>query len=305
MLRIICSQAFVLVLGLWMLPGCVQSKAHIAQRPAAQRSTAPAEKMPHLNNAQLADLHMSLGRGLENQGELDKAAKLYSDVLAREGERADACARLAILADKKGRFAESRTWHRKALELDPNNPDWHCNLGYSLYLQEAWEAAQDSLARALQLKPDHGRAHTNMGLVLARLGHVEEAFAEFREAGCSEADAHSNLAHGLALSGKLDLARHHYRFALRCDPNSPSATRGLQSINQILARRAAASQGSETAKAAPEEKVSPARNPAVRAPSEQVSIPQLPSEAASTEEESEDPSLPALPSTGVNWPPKE
>ena len=126
--------------------------------------------------------------------------------------RADACARLAVLHDKQGKFPESAQWYERALALRPNDPDILADRGYSRYLQQQWQLAENDLRQALWLKPDHRRAHNNLGLVLARAGRVDDALASFRQAGCRESEARANLAYALTLRGRLSKAS---------DPASP------------------------------------------------------------------------------------
>jgi Tfp pilus assembly protein PilF len=243
MVRTSSGVGIVMVFGFLSLSGCQQGPIQVANRPPA-----PQETLPHLDKDQLADIHLAMGRSLENQGDLDQAAKVYAEVFAQSPKSAAACARLGVVADKQARFGDSAQWHRKALELEPNNADLHCNLGYSLYLQEQWEPAEQELREALRLKPKHARASTNLGLVLARTNRLDEAFAEFRQAGCSEADAHINLAHGLSLAGALPMAQRHYQLALKSDPQSAVAARGLENL-QALAARSQAGQPNNSARA--------------------------------------------------------
>jgi Tfp pilus assembly protein PilF len=237
MVRITFRQGMVLALGLAMLSGCQQNHQHLARQ-----QSAPAEKLPHLSKTQLAEMQVAWGRTLEKEGDLEHAGKAYQEALAKNPKLVDAYARLALLADKQGRFTESGPLYRKAIDLQPDNADLHCNLGYSLYLQQDWEAAQQSLTQAIHLKPDHARAHNNLGLVLARTGRHQEALAAFRRAGCTESDAHNNLGHGLTLAGALPQAKNHYQVALKADPESVNALRGLQSVNALLAKQPATEQ---------------------------------------------------------------
>src|SRR5207253_9547824 len=111
--------------------------------------------------------------------------------------RVDAVARLAVLCDQQGDFTESARLHRQALAAEPANADGYCDYGYSLYLQRHWPEAEAALRQAVAIAPDHRRALNNLGLVLARTGMQSEALAAFRKAGCTEADAHANLAFAL------------------------------------------------------------------------------------------------------------
>lgn len=196
-------------------------------------SSAPAAA---LNKAQTADVQLALGHTLEARGELQQAAQFYSQAAKNDPLRAEVWARLAVVSDKDGMFAESFDAHRRAIQLDPNNPDLNCNLGYSYYLQQQWADAEPELRRAIALKPDHQRAHNNLGLVLARAGRGPEAFASFQRAGCSAPDAHTNLAYASTLNGDWVAARTQYKRALELDPSSKTARQGLESLEVLAAK---------------------------------------------------------------------
>jgi Flp pilus assembly protein TadD len=179
---------------------------------------------------------VALGRALEKRGEAEQAAQAYTEAVRKDSGRADAWMRLAVLADRRGAFTESADYYRKALDLKPEDPDTHCNVGYSLYLQQRWGEAEQALRRAVALKPDHQRAHTNLGLVLARVGRETEAMEEFLRAGCSDADAQVNLAYVATLNGSWAVAREHYDLALRSQPAYGPARDGLSRLDVLAAK---------------------------------------------------------------------
>jgi Tfp pilus assembly protein PilF len=185
---------------------------------------------------QVADVQIAYGRTLEKRGETAAAMATYTEALKQDPSRADALDRLAVLHDRQGKFEEAERLHRQAVAAQPQNADIQCNWGYSLYLQGRWAEAEGSFRQALAADPGHGRAHNNLGLVLAHAGRQEEALAEFRRGGCSEAEAHSNLAFGLTLEGCWPEARQHYEAALTADPSSEPAMKGLRELQVVLAK---------------------------------------------------------------------
>jgi len=224
----------VLALGLSSLGGCF----HLEPSPtAASSSTVLApESAPKLTPAQVADVKIAHGQYLEKHGALDQAQAAYLEALKLDPSRADACARLAVLFDQQCKFDEASRWHRKAVTAQPKNPDFHCNAGYGQYLQGNLVEAEKSLRLCLTLAPEHARAHNNLGLVLARAGRCEEALAEFRRAGCDEADAQCNLAHALTLERHGVEARACYEHALAVDPNSTTAQKGIRELDRLMAK---------------------------------------------------------------------
>jgi tetratricopeptide (TPR) repeat protein len=81
-----------------------------------------------------------------------------------------------------GRFEEAADAYRRLIELSPDDPALHLNLGYALEHLDRLDEALTSLDRALQLQPDLALAHYNRGVVLERLGDRKGAVAAFRSA---------------------------------------------------------------------------------------------------------------------------
>jgi Tfp pilus assembly protein PilF len=216
-----------------LLGGCQQLNQ---AKPLLSHAPIAAEKSSPLRPAQVADIQIGMGRSLEARGETSQAMAAYSEALAKDPSRADAYVRLAVLADGLGKFTDAGQWYHKALKLQPDNPNTLCNLGYSFYLQRQWEEAETNLRRAISLAPDHQRAHNNLGLVLAHTDRADEALVEFRKAGCNRAGAEVNLAFVLALEGTWSEAQNHYQLALKEDPSSVPASKGLQEVRALIAK---------------------------------------------------------------------
>jgi Flp pilus assembly protein TadD len=225
--------AVVLAMGLSCLAGCRNSGNLLALSPS---SVTGGEAGSRVTGPQAADLQVALGRAREKRGEPGPAMAAYQEALKQDPKRADALVRLAVLYDRQGKFKESEALYRKALAAQPGNPDIYSNMGYSLYLQRRWEEAEMNLRQAVVLQPDHRRAHNNLGLVLAHAGRGEEAFGEFLHAGCTQADAHANLAFVLALQRHWPEARKHYEQALAANPVSAPARKGLQEVRSLMAK---------------------------------------------------------------------
>jgi Tfp pilus assembly protein PilF len=189
-----------------------------------------------LSPAQAADVQVAYGRSLEKRGLTEQAAKVYQEALKKDPTRSEAYLRLAIMKDQQGKFAESAELYRKALKAKPGSANIYCCMGYSLYLQHRLPEAEMNLAQAIAVNPDLGRAHNNLGLVLAQTNRPKEAMDEFFKGGCSEADAHINTAFGLTLAEHWPEARIHYERALAADPSSAVAQQGLQELDGMLAK---------------------------------------------------------------------
>ena len=71
---------------------------------------------------------------------------------------------------------------RRAIELDPSDPDAHYDLGIELLQANQLEAAAAEFQTTVKLTPDSAQAHSNLGIALASMGRVDDAIAHFREA---------------------------------------------------------------------------------------------------------------------------
>lgn len=84
----------------------------------------------------------------------------------------------AIDFQKSGRYDESLTHYIKALNLEPNNPDIHFNIGTAFQAKGDLLRAKKAYTKTLELNPAHGEAKTALDNLIAKQQeqHVAEAF---------------------------------------------------------------------------------------------------------------------------------
>ena len=95
-----------------------------------------------------------------------------------------------------GHLDEAVTCHRRALDLQPDYPLAHANLGVALQAQGRLDQAVASTRRSLALAPDTAATHFNLGSALKEQGHLDEAVTCYRTALTLRpdyAEAYSNL----------------------------------------------------------------------------------------------------------------
>jgi len=131
-----------------------------------------------------------------------------------------------------GTFRDDLTLYRTTIARNPNCWMAHNNLGNTLNIMGRTAEAISEYEAALRIKPDHARAHFNLGFTLAGIpGRLPDAIAEFQAALQINADypeAHLNL--GLAFAkfpDRLPQAIAEYREALRLRPDYCEAHTGL------------------------------------------------------------------------------
>jgi Flp pilus assembly protein TadD len=167
---------------------------------------------------------------LINQGKLQQAEALYRELITAGNNNHIVYGNLAAICGMQDRFDELIEFLRKALELNPNYPDFHNNLGVALKKQGDLAAAITSYNTALQLKPNYPEAHNNLGNALKEQGDLTAAITSYNTAlqlKPNYPDAHNNLGMALKEQGDLPAAITSYNTALQLKPNNPDAHNNL------------------------------------------------------------------------------
>ena len=159
--------------------------------------------------------HYNLGLTLAKRGELDRALDHFKETVRVKPDEPDAYNNIGIILAKKGQLKEAVDNFSEALRKDPANEVARKNLAVALsqmakkgeklpafehppsgpgdaesYYRLAVENAQKGnlkealscFSEVLRIRPDHFRAHNDMGVILARTGRLDEAITHFREA---------------------------------------------------------------------------------------------------------------------------
>ena len=178
-------------------------------------------------------MQLAVAQSVEEENHPDQAAKIYLDVIKKDSHSLVAYQRLGLLYAKQGQWALSQTYFEGAIKLAPKSPELQCDLGYAFYLQHRDKEAEACFKHALAFDANYGRAHNDLGLVMARGANENDALKEFARAGCTEAQAHANLALCYSMDNRLNDARLQYRLALAMDPNLAIAKSGIAALDKV------------------------------------------------------------------------
>ncbi|MGB0748405.1 MAG: tetratricopeptide repeat protein [Magnetospiraceae bacterium] len=172
----------------------------------------------------------NLAVALRALGRSAEAERLYAQMLNEQPEDETTCGNLinlligtrrprdalaaltqcAAAVSDRGKPEAAERLYRRGLQIDPNEPVLHNNLGNALLLLKRPQEALACFDRALQLNPRYRRALTNKARALTALNQLEDALEHYRRAADLDPNDHTNL-HDLALSlkqlGRLDEAR--------------------------------------------------------------------------------------------------
>jgi tetratricopeptide (TPR) repeat protein len=112
----------------------------------------------------------------------------------------------------------------------PNKVRPHNNLGDILKKHNHIDEAMNHFLRALQIDPEDADAHNNLGVVIAERGEYDKAIDHYLQALRIKPDSHRthrNLGNALYKQGRIDKAIDHYLRALRIKPDSHRAHNNL------------------------------------------------------------------------------
>jgi predicted TPR repeat methyltransferase len=122
----------------------------------------------------------------------------------------------------------------RSIEINPNQPDFHNNLGNILKENDRAEEALPAYQRCLELDPKHANAHNNIGIILKEKGQLEAALECFETAVRLEpkmVHGHRNKGDVLGDLGKVDEAIDSLHTAVTLDAFNEQA---YKSLGQML-----------------------------------------------------------------------
>jgi hypothetical protein len=133
---------------------------------------------------------------------------LWTDVIEKSPRKARGYFQLAQAYSAQGP-ARSRQLYERGLEIEPESPIGHTNLGVMLLSQGDVQGALIHLRKALILGGDKPVVWNNIGAAQLRLGEVDDGIRSFRRALESDPcrfDARWNLTHALSSTSQTDQA---------------------------------------------------------------------------------------------------
>jgi Flp pilus assembly protein TadD len=167
------------------------------------------EQLHQHNPAQAGPL-IKLGKALVESGRLDEARQRLEQALTLEPDAVEAHLSLTVAYSRLGDFEAADRHVRRAIELDPGSASAQFNLA-ALYSKktrpEDLQVADEACRAAIQRSPQHAGAWHCLGIVLGKLGQLDDGIRAARKA--TELDATNpafevTLGDLLVNSGDLD-----------------------------------------------------------------------------------------------------
>jgi tetratricopeptide (TPR) repeat protein len=155
----------------------------------AEKTDAAIEVLEQLaqTHADQPTVHVSAGDLFRQLERFDEAASAYDKAIAlyeaREADQWFVHYARAISYERQGIWDKAEADFRRALELNPEQPQVLNYLGYSLVeKQMKLDEALDMIERAVEAQPNSGYIVDSLGWVLYRLGRYDEAIGHMERA---------------------------------------------------------------------------------------------------------------------------
>ncbi|MGC9399382.1 MAG: tetratricopeptide repeat protein [Anaerolineae bacterium] len=200
------------------------------------------------NNEENAEAYFLLGLSYFNLNQYQKARDAFNRALELDPQRAAAIHHnLGALAYQMGDIETAETEFKAALEIEPDDPDTHYQLG-ATYLIKALPAEQQTpdperlaqaraeFEQALELAPGKAEALVGLGnsyLLENRLEEAIETLAKAVEASPEMPEALFALGRAYALNGQSEEAREVLERFLDTNPPEVWAQQAQQLLNQL------------------------------------------------------------------------
>lgn len=176
-----------------------------------------------------ARAHLMLSAAFATLGRSGEARSELNEALRLNPDMAEAQEQLANLQGSQ-QDVEAAARYRAMLQQTPDNPEVHYNLGVMLARGGHSEEALGHWRKALRLNPRFVEARIALADTLADAGRQEDALSQYEEAlklAPNSAEVHNNLGGLLARQGQLALAISHFSEAVRIQPDFADAHHNL------------------------------------------------------------------------------
>lgn len=180
---------------------------------------------------------------LHRSGRLPEAEAAYKAIIEIVPNHADAFNLLGLMTFQKREYDAAAESIKKAIQINPSNPLYYINLGNALNEQNFADEAADAYRQALSLQPNQAEALNNLGNILYVQGELDEAVSCYQRAielNGENPDTCNNLGSALRKLGRLDEAVSILRKALEFNPDHAHALNNLGLVLQEQNRSAEA-----------------------------------------------------------------
>ncbi len=176
---------------------------------------------------------------LLRDGKPAAAAAALGAILAREPRHPTAAHLMGLALKDTGDWDQGEQWLRFSIQLEPNQGEFHANLGNLLRKKQDYEGAEQAYLEALKRLPNHRAARRALALTLHDLQRPAEAEKHCEmllQSDATDAEAWEICAMTLTALGRLAAAEAAHRRAIALDPSNAVAHHNLGALLVELER---------------------------------------------------------------------
>ena len=122
---------------------------------------------------------LSQGVEWQRKGKLRQAEEIYRSILRQKPDHSDALHLLGTIAFRAGKHPDAIALIRRAIAINPANPNYFNNCGPPLRMLGRFEEAVDCYRECLRLDPRHPEAWYNLGKTFSDAGRPREAVTAY------------------------------------------------------------------------------------------------------------------------------
>ncbi len=208
----------------------------LGQRGAYDEAEVHLKRVAELAPEQIAPL-IDLGLVYTLSGRPEAAVEIYQKASAAEPDNPQIHSNLAYSLNALSRFAEARASAEKALAIEPRYPEALVNLGNAQQMLGDLDKARECFERAIEFSPEYAVAHNNLGNVHLACERHEAAIQAYERAAELEPgfdEALSNLGVALQARGRVDEARASFERAIAIRPSLATRARHALTLPAIM-----------------------------------------------------------------------
>ncbi len=127
-------------------------------------------------------IHQLLARRYAEQGEDDKAAEAWAEVIKIDPTLAEGHYNLGMALAKQGKSGEAIRHFEKAVDMNPYFLEGYLSMGNALISEQRFDEAVKNYQKALEINPDAPEARHNLAVAYSHLDKKEEAIKELEKA---------------------------------------------------------------------------------------------------------------------------
>lgn len=173
------------------------------------------------SNHQPAPISVSLSLAAairaHKKGKMEKAVQIYSGILRKYPDHADANYLLGVAAYERGLREDAIAMIERAIQSDPENASYYGKMGEILTVMGYVERADEAYEKAAELAPGDVRFHLGRAQIMERNGEIDTALQQYRGIIDRWDDSYEAFYRAAALEARLgerELARDHVKKAL-------------------------------------------------------------------------------------------